>query len=196
MWGGSTYSLREYNSCNLLFIENKFLPITQKLHKKAFYVSHHSCKHFEMEMNGNTTTVNSSNETGVDLPVSYVVLDVTAAVLYLPLVIIPSLILYSFILNFYCKKESSFKTPLDLITVKYCISALLRNVITGLLEYVFVPISLKSGNCIGELILFGLTLSTAVLTSYLIALLAITQCILILNGKSAMLISKKKWLLP
>ena len=134
---------------------------------------------------------NSSNETGVDLPVNYVVLDVTAAVLYLPLVVIPSLILYSFILNYYCKKRSSLKAPLNLIIGNYCICALLRNIVTGLFTYVFIPISLKSGSCLGELLHFGITIGTSVLTGLLIALFALTQCILIVRPKRFNLTFKK-----
>ena len=134
---------------------------------------------------------NSSNETGVDLPVNYVVLDVTAAVLYLPLVVVPSLILYSFILNYYCKKSLSLKAPLNLIICNYCICALLRNIVTGLFTYVFIPISLKSGSCLGELLHFGITIGTSVLTASLIALFALTQCILIVRPKRFNLTFKK-----
>ena len=115
----------------------------------------------------------STNETGFDLSHNYIALNITAAVLYLLLVIIPSAILFLIILHYYFKTE---KTPLNLIVINYCIAALISNVLTGLVLYVAAPISLDSMSCYGSWLLIGLDYFFYALIPAMISLLAVTQC--------------------
>ena len=83
-------------------------------------MSHNYLELMETRLNNIT-----SNETDFSLPFIYVALNISAGVLYLLLVIIPSAILDLFliILHYYFKTK---KTPLNLIVINYCIAALIR----------------------------------------------------------------------
>ena len=127
-------------------------------------------------------SVNSSNGTGFSLPMNYVVLNAVAAVLYILLIIIPSLILNSFIMNFYCKTRSHTNSSITLIKLNYCIAALIRNISLGIIKHTVVPLSANSGSCIGQWADAAITISFGILSSLLITLLTLTQCTVIVCG--------------
>ena len=127
-------------------------------------------------------SVNSSNGTGFPLPMIYVVLNAVAAVLYILLTIIPSLILNSFIMNFYCKTRSNTNSSITLINLNYCIASLIRSVFVGLFGYIVAPLSANSGSCIGQWAESAITISFGVLTSLLITFLTVAQCTVIVGG--------------
>ena len=81
-------------------------------------MSHNYLELMETRLNNIT-----SNETDFSLPFIYVALNISAGVLYLLLVIIPSVVLFLLILHYYFKTK---KTPLNLIVINYCIAALIR----------------------------------------------------------------------
>ena len=128
-------------------------------------------------------SVNSSNGTGFSLPMNYVVLNAVAAVLYILLIIIPSLILNSFIINFYFKTRSHINSSITLINLNYCIAALIRSVFVGLVGYIVAPLSTNSGSCIGQWAESAITISFGVLTSLLITFLTVAhdQCTVIVG---------------
>ena len=105
-------------------------------------------------------SVNSSNGTGFSLPMNYVVLNAVAAVLYILLIIIPSLILNSFIINFYCKTSSHINSSITLINLNYCIAALICNISIGIIGYIVVPLSASSGSCIGQWAVVAISISS------------------------------------
>ena len=124
-------------------------------------------------------SVNSSNGTGFPLPMNYVVLNAVAAVLYILLIIIPSLILNSFIINFYCKTRSHINSSITSINLNYCIAALIRSISLGIIKHIVVPLSANSGSCIGQWADSAITISFGILSSLLITLLTLTQCTVI-----------------
>ena len=127
-------------------------------------------------------SVNSSNGTGFSLPMNYVVLNAVAAVLYILLIIIPSLILNSFIINFYCKTRSHINSSITSINLNYCIAALIRNVSLGIIQRIITPLSANYGSCIGQWANVAITISFGVLSSLLITLLTVAQCTVIVGG--------------
>ena len=124
-------------------------------------------------------SVNSSNGTGFPLPMNYVVLNAVAAVMYILLIIIPSLILNSFIINFYCKTRSHINSSITSINLNYCIATLIRNVSLGIIQRIITPLSAIYGSCIGQWADAAITISFGVLSSLLITLLTLTQCTVI-----------------
>ena len=116
-----------------------------------------------------------TNDTDIALPMNYVVLNTTVAVLYLLLVIAPSLVLNVFILHFY-HTTKSFQTPLNLILANYCIAAIFRTISKAIALFMGVPVSLKEGSCLGAWLYFGLNINHILLITLLIALFSLTQC--------------------
>ena len=129
-----------------------------------------------------SVSVNSSNGTGFPLPMNYVVLNAAAAVLYILLIIIPSLILNSFIINFYCKTRSHINSSITLINLNYCIAALIRNISLGIISHIVAPLIAISGSCVGQWADSAITISFGILSSLLITLLTLTQCTVIVCG--------------
>ena len=127
-------------------------------------------------------SVNSSNGTGFSLPMNYVVLNAVAAVLNILLIIIPSLMLNSFIINFYCKTRSHINSSITSINLNYCIAALIRNVSIGIMKRIITPLSANYGSCIGQWADAAITISFGVLSSLLITLLTVVQCTIIVGG--------------
>ena len=130
----------------------------------------------------NSSTVDLTNETHFGLPLGYIVLNTVSALIYLIGVIIPSAILFLIILHYYLKTK---KTPLNLIVINYCIAALTSNFLTGLILYYTTPISLNSGSCVGRWLLVGSNYCFYSLLLALVALLAVTQCNMVVLCESS-----------
>ena len=143
---------------------------------------------------GFNSSANATNETDFSLPLNYIILDVTATVLYWLVVIVPSVTLYTFIIRFYFKTKS-FQTPLNLIVVNYCVAALFNNISIGLFFYVFAPISIMEGSCFASWIAFGLAFVFGTLVPALITLFAVVQCHLVVFSSTCAFQFKKKFVI-